>query len=95
VAGLAARPGVAEPDRGWLLAGLYPLVAAMVALFIAYPLVEILVRAAFVGERLSFAPIAKVLAEPYNRQAIYNTLSLGLTVAVAGHRARPRCTRTR
>jgi len=84
VAGLAARPGVAEPDRGWLLAGLYPLVATMVALFIAYPLVEILVRAAFVGERLSFAPIAKVLAEPYNRQAIYNTLSLGLTVAVAG-----------
>ena len=56
----------------------------LVALFVAYPLVELLAHAALADGRLSLAPLARVLAEPYNRQAIYNTLLLGLTVAVLG-----------
>ena len=67
-----------------MLACLYPVAAALVALFVAYPIVELLAHAALADGRLSFAPLARVLAEPYNRQAVYNTLLLGLTVAVLG-----------
>ena len=81
---VAVDRGLAEPGRGWLLACLYPALVALVALFLAYPIVELLARAVFADGRLSFAPLARVLGEPYNRQAIYNTLVLGLTVAVLG-----------
>jgi len=84
VTAVAVDRGLAEPGRGWLLACLYPAVVALVALFLAYPIVELLARAVFADGRLSFAPLARVLGEPYNRQAIYNTLVLGLTVAVLG-----------
>jgi len=65
---------------GWL----YPAVALLVALFVANPIVELLVRAVVVDGRPSLAPLARVLAEPYTRQTIYNTLLLGLSVAVPG-----------
>jgi iron(III) transport system permease protein len=81
---LAAGRGLSEPGRGWALALLYPLCAVVVALFIAYPVVELLAHAVVSDGRVSFAPITRVLTEPYNRQAIYNTLLLGLTVAVLG-----------
>jgi len=84
VTALAAGRGLSEPGRSWALALLYPLAAAIVALFIAYPVVELLAHAAMSDGRVSFAPLARVLSEPYNRQAIYNTLLLGLTVAVLG-----------
>jgi ABC-type Fe3+ transport system permease subunit len=84
VTALAAGRGLSEPGRGWLLPLLYPVAAAIVALFIAYPVAQLLAHAAESDGRTWFAPLARVLSEPYNRQAIYNTMLLGLTVAVLG-----------
>ncbi len=81
---MAADRGLALPGRGWVLACLYPAAALLVALFVAYPIVELLARAVLVDGRPSFEPIVRLLAEPYNRRVIYNTLLLGLTVAVLG-----------
>ena len=81
---VAADHGLTQPGRGWALAWLYPAAAVLVALFVAYPIVELLARAVLVDGRPSAAPLARVLAEPYSRQVIYNTLLLGLTVAVLG-----------
>lgn len=83
---MAAHGGRAKPQPGggWVLACLYPAAVVVVVLFIAYPIIELLLRAVLIDGRLSFAPLAKVLDESYNRQAIYNTLLLGLTVAVLG-----------
>jgi iron(III) transport system permease protein len=50
--------------------------AACVALFIAYPIVELLARRV-VPTAASIAPLASVLGSPYNRQAVCNTLLLG------------------
>jgi iron(III) transport system permease protein len=84
VLAIAAARGPAEPGRGVVLAWLYPALAALVVLFVAYPLVELLARSVLADGRLSFAPLARVIGETYNRQAIYNTLLLGATVAVLG-----------
>jgi iron(III) transport system permease protein len=70
--------------RGWGLAALYPLIVLLLALFVAYPLVDLLGRALQTDGRLSFAPLAKLLTDPYSRGVVWNTLTLGLTVAVAG-----------
>lgn len=72
------------PGRGWALAALYPLMVLVLALFVAYPLVDLLGRAVQVDGRLSFAPLAKLLVDPYSRRVLWNTLILGVTVAVAG-----------
>ena len=72
------------PGRGWALAGLYPLVALLLAVFVAYPLVDLLGRAVHSDGRLSLTPLANLLADPYSRRVLWNTLSLGLTVAVVG-----------
>ena len=70
--------------RGWLLAGLYPLVAALVALFVAYPVLDLLGRALFVDGRITLQPVANLLADRNVRQVVWNTLLLGATVAVLG-----------
>ena len=79
-----ADPAHARPGRGWLLAGLYPLVAVLVALFVAYPLLDLLARAVIVDGRVTWAPLAKLLSDRNVRQVVWNTLLLGVTVAVLG-----------
>ena len=81
---VAADPSLARPGRGWVLACLYPLVALLVALFVAYPLVDLLARAVFADGRLSLGTLLRLLSDPYTLQVVGNTLVLGLTVAIAG-----------
>ena len=87
--GSAQVPGVdiarlSTPGRGWVLAALYPLVVLLLALFVAYPLVDLLVKAVQVDGRPSLAPLANLLADSYARRVLWNTLLLGVTVAVLG-----------
>ncbi|HEV8258921.1 MAG TPA: iron ABC transporter permease [Casimicrobiaceae bacterium] len=81
---VAADPSPARPGRGWVLACLYPLVAVLVALFVAYPIVELLARAMFADGRLSLGTLLRLLSDRYTLQVVGNTLVLGLTVAIAG-----------
>ncbi|HEV8552614.1 MAG TPA: hypothetical protein VGR65_04395, partial [Casimicrobiaceae bacterium] len=81
---VAADPSPARPGRGWVLACLYPLVAVLVALFVAYPIVELLARAVFADGRLSLGTLLRLLSDRYTLQVVSNTLVLGLTVAIAG-----------
>jgi iron(III) transport system permease protein len=79
-----ALPGFARPGRGWLLAILYPLVALVVFVFVAYPVVELLLRAVIVDGRPSARLVLDLVADPVIRKVAVNTLLLGATVAVAG-----------
>ncbi|MEO8135129.1 MAG: iron ABC transporter permease [Betaproteobacteria bacterium] len=72
------------PGRGWTLAALYPVVVLLLALFVAYPLLALLLKSVHVEGKLSLAPIVKLLADPSTRQVLWNTLLLGFSVAVAG-----------
>ncbi len=72
------------PGRGWILASLYPLLALLLALFVAYPIVNLLGLSVQVDGRFSLATLARLLADSYTRQVLYNTLLLGLTVAIVG-----------
>ena len=62
---LAAGRGLSEPGRSWALALLYPLAAAIVALFIAYPVVELLAASEYFDVPTN--PKAKLhdLVKPY------------------------------
>ena len=75
---------LAGPGRGWVLACLYPLVALFLAIFIAYPLVNLLVQAVQVGNTISPSTLTRLLGDAHTRQVLINTLVLGLTVAVLG-----------
>ena len=77
-------PHAGRPDRGWLLAALYPIVIAAVVLFVAYPLLAILARAVMVDTGLSIAPVTRLFADVRTRQVLWNTLALGATVAILG-----------
>lgn len=79
-----ALPGLARPGRGWLLAVLYPVVVLVVFLFVAYPVVELLLRAVLVDGRPSARLVLDLVADPAIRKVAVNTLVLGATVAVAG-----------
>ena len=79
-----AGPALDRPGRGWLLAGLYPLVFAAVALFVAYPLLDLLGRAMVVDGSVTLQPLFNLLADRHVRQVAVNTLALGATVAVLG-----------
>ena len=72
------------PGRGLALVALYPLLVLLLALFVAYPLIDLLGKAVEVDGRLSLERIAKQLADPYSRRVLWNTLQLGATVAVVG-----------
>jgi ABC-type Fe3+ transport system permease subunit len=67
-----------------VLACLYPLVALFLAIFIAYPLVNLLVQAVQVGNTISPSTLTRLLGDAHTRQVLINTLVLGLTVAVLG-----------
>ena len=72
------------PGRGWTLAALYPVLVVLLALFVAYPLVALLAKSVQVDGRLSLAPLAALLADSYTRQVLWNTLLLGVAVAIVG-----------
>jgi iron(III) transport system permease protein len=84
VVAIAANPDGSRPGRGWILICVYPVVLLAAALFVAYPVIDLLARAVFIDGRLTASPIGRLLADPYNRQIVWNTLALGATVAVAG-----------
>ena len=73
-----------RPGRGWGLLCLYPPLVVALAFFIAYPLGMLLLQAVRVDGQVSVGTIARLLADPYIRMILWNTLFLGLTVAVAG-----------
>ena len=73
-----------RPGRGWVLACLYPVVAVLVSVFVAYPLADLLGRSIIVDGRLSAQTLARLVADPHIRQVVWNTMSLGVTVAVLG-----------
>ena len=81
---IAARPGIVRPGRGWVLAWLYPVVAVLVSLFVAYPLADLLGRSVIVDGRFSAQTLARLVADPHIRQVVWSTVSLGVTVAVLG-----------
>jgi iron(III) transport system permease protein len=74
----------APEGRGWLLDGLYPLIALLVVAFVAYPLLDLVGRAVIVDGRLSLAPLAAQVGDAHVRQVVVNTFALGVTVAVLG-----------
>jgi iron(III) transport system permease protein len=59
-------------------------VAVLVAVFVAYPLADLLGRSIIVDGRLSSQTLARLVADPHIRQVVWNTMSLGFTVAVLG-----------
>jgi iron(III) transport system permease protein len=73
-----------RPGRGWVLACLYPVVAVLVSVFVAYPLADLLGRSIIVDGRLSSQTLARLVADPHIRQVVWSTMSLGVTVAVLG-----------
>jgi iron(III) transport system permease protein len=80
----ASARNLSIPGRGWVLAALYPVVALLLAIFVAYPVANLLAQAVQVDGSLSFAPLVKLLADSYTRRVLWNTLLLGLTVATLG-----------
>jgi iron(III) transport system permease protein len=73
-----------RPGRGWVLACLYPVVVLLVAVFVAYPLADLLGRSIFVEGHPSAQTLARLVADPHVRQVVWNTMSLGVTAAVLG-----------
>jgi len=84
VTSIAVGPGVARPGRGWVLACAYPIVALLVAAFVAYPLANLLARAVIVEGRVSGETLARLIVDAHIRQVVWNTVWLGATVAVLG-----------
>ena len=80
----ALAGGGVRLGRGWALSLLYPLLALFVLVFVAYPMIALFGRAFVIDGRLSFAILAELIANPYNRKVLWNTLLLGATVAVLG-----------
>jgi iron(III) transport system permease protein len=80
----AGRAPLRLPGRGLALPALYPLLALLLAAFVAYPLLDLLARAVTVDGRFSLAPLAALLADPMTRRVLWNTLALGAAVAVIG-----------
>src|SRR5260221_238761 len=83
-AGRAGGARLSLAGRGWTLAALYPVLVVLLALFVAYPLLDLLLKSVQVGGRLTLAPIATLLADPPTRQVLWNTLLLGVSVAIIG-----------
>jgi iron(III) transport system permease protein len=81
---IAARPGDVRPGRGWVLVGLYPVVGVLLALFVAYPLADLLARSILVDGRLSVDTLGRLLANAHVGRVAWNTVWLGATVAVLG-----------
>lgn len=78
------RPGDLRPGRGWALGALYPVVGVLLALFVAYPLADLLARAVLVDGRLSAQTLVRLVTNRHVGQVAWNTVWLGATVAVLG-----------
>ena len=63
------------PGRGWTLAALYPVLVVLLALFVAYPLLDLLLRSVRIGDTLSLAPLFKLLGTPaeHKRHVIFES----------------------
>lgn len=81
---VAAAPGDIRQGRGWILPSLYPVAGALLALFVAYPLVDLLGRAVVVDGRASAQTLARLLGNAHVLQVVWNTIWLGVSVAVLG-----------
>src|SRR5437764_15059310 len=83
---LRALGGAVErrPSRGWTLQAAYPVLAVLVAVFVAYPMVNLLAHAVTVEGRLSLAPLIALVADALLRRALRNTLLLGGTLPLLG-----------
>lgn len=81
---LAARPADVRPGRAWVLAALYPVVAALFALFVAYPLIHLLGRSIVIDGRVSGQLLSRLLGDAHIREVVWSTLWLGASVAVLG-----------
>jgi iron(III) transport system permease protein len=66
------------------LGGLYPVVTVLLALFVAYPLADLLARAGVVDGRPSGQTLVRLLTNAHVGQVVVDTLWLGATVAVLG-----------
>ncbi|GGH16240.1 hypothetical protein GCM10007036_16780 [Alsobacter metallidurans] len=86
MADAVALPGGAQEKigRGWGLLLLYPVLAAFVLLFVAYPVAELFSRAVMVDGKPTLAVLGKLVADPFSRKVFWNTLLLGAVVAVLG-----------
>ena len=82
--GVALGRDAVGSSRGWALAVLYPVVCGVVLLFTAYPLGDLLARAVVVDARPAAQPITQLLADAHTRRVVWNTVSLGTTVALLG-----------
>jgi iron(III) transport system permease protein len=67
-----------------VLASAYPFVALLLALFIAYPLADLLARSVIVDGHLSARTLARLVADRHTRQVAADTVLLGVTVALLG-----------
>ena len=84
MAGVLSDRGLSQPGRGWILPSLYPMVAVFLAIFIAYPLANLLAQATQADGKTSVATIARLLVDAHVRRVALDTLMLGLTVAILG-----------
>jgi len=74
----------ARPGRGWILAAIFPLLAVSLFLFIAYPLLDLLLKSLKVGDGYSLSRVTTLLIDGYTQRVVGNTLVLGVSVAVLG-----------
>lgn len=80
----AAAAGEEGIGRNLVLPVLYPLLALLILVFVAYPMFVLFGRAVVEGSGPPFTLVWKVAADPYNRKVFWNTLLLGAIVAVLG-----------
>ncbi len=74
----------AQPGKGWALPLFYPVLVVLLVLFVAYPLVYLLLKAVKVDGGFSLAPLIHLVQDAYNQRVVWNTLLLGVAVAVLG-----------
>src|SRR5207253_1409963 len=79
-----ADPALERPGRGWMLPALFPLVVVAIALFVAYPLLDLFARALVIDGRVTLQPLFNLVADRHVRQVVWNTLLLGVSVALLG-----------
>jgi iron(III) transport system permease protein len=94
MAGLVSAPTLTPPPgaaarapRAGTPPGVYPVLGALwvsLAVFVLFPLFELLKLVFWQEGRITLAPLMELLAVSYNVKALYNSLFLGAAVAVSG-----------
>lgn len=70
--------------RDRTLQWVYPGAILLVTVFTVYPMINLLAQAFVVDKKLTIAPLAKTITDPFNIKVLWNTLLLGSTVAILG-----------